>query len=68
VLASSASWRFDSGVIDGAVNGVASVSRRAGSGLRRLQSGRLRSYQQLVFSAVVVLMLCLVIYVVVKGA
>ena len=68
VLASSASWRFDSGVIDGAVNGVASVSRRAGSGLRKLQSGRLRSYQQLVFSAVVVLMLCLVIYVVVKGA
>ncbi len=32
------------------------------------RSGRLQSYQRLVFSAVVVLMLCLVIYVVVKGA
>ena len=62
------SWRFDGGVIDGAVNGVATLSRRAGAGLRNLQSGRLQSYQRLVLSALVVSMLCLVIYVVVKGA
>ncbi len=68
ILASSASWTFDGRVIDGAVNGIASLSRSAGTNLRKLQSGRLQSYQRLVLSALVALMLCLVIYVVVKGA
>ena len=68
VIASSVSWVFDGRVIDGAVNGVASLSRRAGTDLRKLQSGRLQSYQRLALSALVVLMLCIVIYVVVKGA
>jgi len=36
--------RFDRGVVDGAVNGVAALVRRSGSGLRHLQSGYVRSY------------------------
>jgi len=35
---------FDRNVIDGAVNGTASVVRVAGTGLRRLQSGQVRGY------------------------
>jgi len=68
IVASSVSWSFDGRVIDGAVNGIATLSRHAGTSLRKLQSGRLQSYQRLALSALVVLMLCLVIYVVVKGA
>jgi len=68
IRVSSVSWSFDGIVIDGAVNGIATLSRQAGTSLRKLQSGRLQSYQRLVLSALVVLMVCLVIYVVVKGA
>jgi len=68
VIVSSLSWRIDGTVIDGAVNGIASLARESGTGLRKLQSGRIQNYQRLVFSAVVALMLCVVIYVVVKGA
>ena len=67
VVMSALSWRFDSSVIDGAVNGVASIARDSGKRVRRLQSGRLQTYQRLVLSAVVLLMLVLVVYVVVKG-
>jgi NADH-quinone oxidoreductase subunit L len=59
-----AGWSFDSAVIDGAVNGIAAGVRRAGASLRRLQSGRVRSYQTLVAGAVVLL----VIWILVKGA
>ena len=68
IIVSSVSWKFDASVIDGAVNGLASLTRESGAGLRKLQSGRIQSYQRLVFSAVVALMICVVIYVVVKGA
>jgi NADH-quinone oxidoreductase subunit L len=68
ILLSSASWVFDGRVIDGAVNGIATLSRSAGTSLRKLQSGRLQSYQRMALSALVALMLVLVIYVVVKGA
>ena len=68
ILTTVLSWRFDGSIIDGAVNGVATLSRSAGAGLRKLQSGRLQNYQRLVLSALVAFMLCLVIYVVVKGA
>jgi NADH-quinone oxidoreductase subunit L len=38
-------WRgIDAGIIDGAVNGVGSLSRGIGGGLRLLQSGNIRSY------------------------
>jgi NADH-quinone oxidoreductase subunit L len=64
VLFSSGSQFFDKVVIDGAVNGIATLSRRAGTGLRSLQTGRLQTYQRLILAAVVLLML----YLVVKGA
>ena len=68
VLFSEGAAIFDAVVVDGAVNGLATISKYAGSKLRNLQSGRLQGYQRLVLSAVVVLMLYLVFYVVVKGA
>jgi len=38
-------WRgVDQGVIDGAVNGAGEVSKEIGDGLRRMQSGNIRSY------------------------
>ncbi len=54
-------WEFDSRVIDGSVNGLATVSRALSRTFRRLQTGRLQSYQQLVVGAIVVLMLILVV-------
>ncbi len=57
-------WSFDTRVIDGAVNGTAVLVRRAGASLRRLQTGRVRSYQLLVIGAVVLA----TILILVKGA
>jgi NADH-quinone oxidoreductase subunit L len=38
-------WRgVDQGVIDGAVNGAGEAAKEIGSGLRRMQSGNIRSY------------------------
>jgi NADH-quinone oxidoreductase subunit L len=38
-------WRgIDQGVIDGAVNGAGETAKAIGSGLRRMQSGNIRSY------------------------
>jgi NADH-quinone oxidoreductase subunit L len=37
-------WWFDRTVIDGAVNGVGLVTRDAGGGLRRIQTGRVQNY------------------------
>jgi len=61
VAFSSGAWTFDGTVIDGAVNGLAELSRATGRAFRRLQTGRLQSYQRLVIGAVVVLMLILVV-------
>jgi NADH-quinone oxidoreductase subunit L len=35
---------FDGGVIDGAVNGLGRLFREGGQGLRRVQSGLVRTY------------------------
>lgn len=56
-------WRFDAGVIDGAVNGVGAAVKRAGRGARRLQVGRVQTYQGLIAGVLVMLML----WIVVKG-
>jgi NADH-quinone oxidoreductase subunit L len=38
-------WKgMDAGLIDGIVNGVGSFARGVGNGLRRMQSGNVRSY------------------------
>ena len=60
----SIGWRFDASVIDGAVNGVGQLVKAVGSKVRRLQVGRVQTYQGLVVGALVVFML----WIVVKGA
>lgn len=47
---------FDEWVVDGLVNAVAGVIRWAGSGLRRIQTGRLQTYVVLVMGGIMVLM------------
>jgi NADH-quinone oxidoreductase subunit L len=40
----AALWWFDRTIVDGAVNGVGLVTRDAGGGLRRIQTGRVQNY------------------------
>jgi NADH-quinone oxidoreductase subunit L len=40
----AAMWWFDRTIIDGAVNGIGTVTRDAGGGLRRIQTGRVQNY------------------------
>jgi NADH-quinone oxidoreductase subunit L len=47
---------FDRGIIDGAVNGVATLVRGVGGGLRRVQTGFVRSYALGVAAGVVVVL------------
>jgi NADH-quinone oxidoreductase subunit L len=44
VLFSNALWWFDAKVIDGAVNGAGRVASGIGSGLRKIQTGRVQNY------------------------
>ncbi len=37
-------WWFDRTIVDGAVNGVGAITRDAGRGLRRIQTGRVQNY------------------------
>jgi NADH-quinone oxidoreductase subunit L len=40
----AALWWFDRMIVDGTVNGVGTVTRSAGGGLRRIQTGRVQNY------------------------
>ncbi len=55
---------FDIAVIDGVVNGLATSARGLGGVLRRIQVGRVQTYQRYILGAVVLLM----VWIVVKGA
>ena len=48
---------FDERVIDGAVNGVATLTRHAGASLRQIQTGRVQSYGWVMYAGVVVIAL-----------
>jgi NADH-quinone oxidoreductase subunit L len=48
---------FDSHIVDGAVNGMASVTRGVGSGLRRMQTGQLQNYAFVIFFGLVLIIL-----------
>ncbi len=48
---------FDVTVVDGAVNGVATVTRAAGRSLRQLQTGRLQNYGWAMYAGAVVIAL-----------
>jgi NADH-quinone oxidoreductase subunit L len=50
---------FDANVVDGAVNGVATLTRRAGDVGRRIQTGFVRSYALAVLAGAVLLVLVL---------
>ncbi len=70
----AAAWRagadqsgvFDNRVIDGAVNGIGHAVRAAGARLRRLQVGRVQTYQRSILGATVLMMLAFLLFVV-KG-
>lgn len=50
-------WRgIDVGVIDGAVNGVGALVRATSSGLRRAQTGSIRTYAASLFAGVVLIL------------
>ena len=50
-------WRgFDVNVVDGAVNGTASIVSAAAAGLRRLQTGSVRAYAGSIFIGVIVVL------------
>jgi len=59
-----AGWSFDSTIVDGVVNGAAAIVKEAGAQMRRVQTGRVRTYQMLVVGAVV----ALAVLILVKGA
>ena len=42
-LAEAAAW-FDRNIVDGIVNGIGALTRRSGSGLARVQTGRVQNY------------------------
>ena len=42
-IANALAW-FDRNVVDGIVNGIGAVTRRSGSGLARVQTGRVQNY------------------------
>jgi NADH-quinone oxidoreductase subunit L len=48
---------FDSHIVDGTVNGLASVTRGMGSGLRRIQTGQLQNYAFVIFFGLVLIIL-----------
>ncbi len=58
-----ASWTFDRRVIDGAVNGAAALANDLGARVRRIQTGKIQTYQRLAVFSLVLLML----WIVVKG-
>ena len=49
-------WRMDAGLVDGAVNGMASIVAHSASALRRLQTGSVRAYAGSVLVGVVLLL------------
>ncbi|KPK99763.1 MAG: hypothetical protein AMJ91_06425 [candidate division Zixibacteria bacterium SM23_73_3] len=48
---------FDSRIVDGAVNGLAYVTKGIGSGLRRVQTGQLQNYAFVIFFGLVLIIL-----------
>jgi NADH-quinone oxidoreductase subunit L len=48
---------FDSHIVDGAVNGLAHVTRGMGSGLRKIQTGQVQNYAFVIFFGLVLIIL-----------
>ena len=57
LLSTSGLWKgLDAGVIDGAVNGVGQTIRGGSNGLRRAQTGSIRTYAAFLFLGVVLIL------------
>jgi NADH-quinone oxidoreductase subunit L len=54
VAVSALMWRADAKVIDGAVNGLATLVERAGARARTLEAGRVQVYQRLAYAGLLV--------------
>ena len=64
-LHKAGSWladTFDARIIDGAVNGVGTLVRRGSDGIRRVQSGLVRSYALWIVVGAAALLLYLLLY------
>ena len=57
ILLSDAKQWFDNRIVDGSVNGIAAVTRRAGSGMRKIQTGQLQNYAFVIFFGLVIIIL-----------
>ncbi len=57
VLVSDVDEWFDNRIVDGAVNGVAYLTRGVGSGLRRVQTGQVQNYAFVIFFGLVLIIL-----------
>ncbi|HEV8354060.1 MAG TPA: NADH-quinone oxidoreductase subunit L [bacterium] len=55
-LAAALATTVETGIIDGAVNGIAAVLGGTGGGLRRLQTGYVRNYAAVILAGVILLM------------
>jgi NADH-quinone oxidoreductase subunit L len=57
LLSTAGLWKgFDAGVIDGAVNGIGQTVRVVSGGLRRVQTGSVRTYAASLFLGVVMIL------------
>jgi NADH-quinone oxidoreductase subunit L len=53
---------FDSSVVDGAANGVASITGKAGKGIRQMQTGQLQVYALTIAIGIVAIVACVFIF------
>ena len=53
---------FDDHIIDGAVNGIASLTVVVGTGVRRLETGQLQAYGLAIFVGILVIVACIFIF------
>ncbi|MGB2799665.1 MAG: proton-conducting transporter membrane subunit, partial [Dehalococcoidia bacterium] len=53
---------FDDHIIDGAVNGIASLTVVVGTGVRRLETGQLQAYGLAIFVGILVIAACIFIF------
>ena len=53
---------FDDHILDGAVNGIASLTVVVGTGVRRLETGQLQAYGLAIFVGILVIAACIFIF------
>ena len=61
VISEAVKW-FDRNIVDGAVNGVAFLTRWGGAKLRRTTTGSLQTYALVIFSGMIIVIVAFAIY------